>query len=97
MLSSRARRVAFEAFVREQRTLWVRDLDAATQRMLAEIEGVPELPFWAPDSRRLAFFTGGKLKRSDVNGGPAFTIADTGVRQPSSGSWNRTTSSSSVV
>jgi serine/threonine protein kinase/Tol biopolymer transport system component len=88
-VSPDGRRLAFEAMVRGQRTLWVRDLDAASPRMLAELEAMPELPFWAPDGRRLAFFAGSKLKSIDVNGGPAFTIADTGVLQPSSGSWNR--------
>ena len=49
----------------------------------------PEIPFWAPDSRRLGFFDGSRLKRIDINGGPAMTIADTGSENPGSGSWNQ--------
>jgi serine/threonine protein kinase len=73
-----------------RREVWVRDLDNPTPRMLAVIEaGIPELPIWSPDSRRLAFFDGSKLKKIDLNGGPALTIADTESSAPGSGSWNR--------
>jgi len=33
-------------------------------------------PFWSPDSRYLAFFAGGKLKKIDASGGPPETICD---------------------
>ena len=46
-------------------------------------------PFWSPDSRFIAFFvTGaGKLKKIEVTGGPAQTLAD--APTPSGGTWNR--------
>jgi hypothetical protein len=88
-VSPDGRHVAFEATVKGQRTLWVRDLDTTALRRLADVEAAPELPFWAPDSRRLAFFTDGKLKSIDVSGGPASTIADAGGISPASGSWNQ--------
>jgi hypothetical protein len=59
--------------------------------MLAAIESPAGVPFWAPDSRRLAFFTGGQLKSINVTGGPAVTLADAGGSAPAprSGSWNQ--------
>jgi Tol biopolymer transport system component len=33
-------------------------------------------PFWAPDSRSIAFFENGELKTSDVSGAPPQTLAD---------------------
>jgi len=33
-------------------------------------------PFWSPDSRFLAFFQNGRLRKIEVTGGPAQTIAD---------------------
>jgi serine/threonine-protein kinase len=48
-------------------TLWVQRLDSRTPR------GVPgstdaAAPFWSPDSRSVAFFSEGRLKRSGVDG-----------------------------
>ena len=92
-VSPDGRRVAFEVQTSGKRELWARDLADPAPRMLAELEqNVPEIPFWAPDSRRLAFFDGSKLKKIDVTGGPAVTIADTGTtgfNGAGSGSWNQ--------
>jgi eukaryotic-like serine/threonine-protein kinase len=44
-------------------------------------------PFWSPDSRHVAFFTGSALKRLPIAGGPAQTIADAAVHFPQ-GSWS---------
>ena len=41
--------------------------------------------FWAPDSRRLGFFAGGKLKTLDIAAGLPQTVAD--VPNPRGGSW----------
>jgi len=43
--------------------------------MLAGTDGA-WFPFWSPDSRYVAFFAGGKLKKIDISGGPALAIAD---------------------
>jgi Tol biopolymer transport system component len=90
-VSPDGRRVAFAAVVDGKGELWVRDLDNSAPRMLAAATNT--MPFWAPDSRRLGFFADGKLKKIDVTGGPAVTIADaaaaTGGRGPLSGSWNQ--------
>jgi serine/threonine protein kinase len=90
-VSPDGQRIAFET--RETgstRKLWVRELDNPTPRMLAVIDsGIPELPIWAPDSRRLAFFDGPRLKRIDPSGGPPVTIVEEAGAGPGSGSWNR--------
>jgi hypothetical protein len=88
-VSPDGRRVAFETVGDGTRRLWVRNLDNPSPRMLTEIADLPEIPFWAPDSRRLGFFDGTKLKTVDVNGGAVTTVADTGSRTPGSGSWNQ--------
>ena len=88
-VSPDGRHVAFEAITSGKRQLWVRDLDSPSLRMLSDISGTLGIPFWAPDSRRFGFFDGTSLKRIDINGGPAMTIADTGSSGPGSGSWNQ--------
>jgi serine/threonine protein kinase len=90
-VSPDGRRVVFEAIVDGKRGLWVRDLDNPTPHLLSgfETDNRPESPFWAPDSRRLAFFQGGKLKKIDVSGGPAVAIATPSFRVQGSGSWNQ--------
>jgi serine/threonine protein kinase len=90
-VSPDGRRFAFEANVDGRRGLWERDLDNPTPRLLTEFENSnrPETPFWAPDSRRLAFFQGGQLKTIDVAGGPSVAIANPNFRFQGSGSWNQ--------
>ena len=59
--------------------VWIRSLDGLTARALAGTEGVPNSslrPFWSPDSRSIAFFADGKLKRIDLAGGPPQVLAD---------------------
>jgi serine/threonine protein kinase len=65
--------------------LWIRSLDSLTMQPLSGTEGAGS-PFWSPDSRSIAFFTNGKLKRVDLAGGPAQTLCDTGIG--GGGTWN---------
>jgi Tol biopolymer transport system component len=89
-VSPDGRRVAFVPQIKGSETLWVRDLEDPAPRLLSSVEsGFSGSPFWAPDSRRLGFFDGSKLMTIDVTGGPALTIADTGLDSPGSGSWNQ--------
>jgi Tol biopolymer transport system component len=66
--------------------LWLRSLnDAGEGRMLPGTEG-GNFPFWSPDSRSIGFFTGGKLKRVDIEGNLVQVLAD--VSQPRGGAWS---------
>ena len=65
--------------------LWVRPLDSLTARELPGTEAAT-YPFWSPDSRFVAFFAAGKLKRIDVNGGVVTVICNVGLGR--GGTWN---------
>ena len=66
--------------------LWLRSLDSLTTQPLFGTENAGS-PFWSPDSRSIGFFSGGKLKRIDVSGGPPQNLCNTG--SGASGTWNR--------
>lgn len=55
--------------------LWVRSLDSTMARRLEDADG-GNLPFWSPDSQRIGFFTGTKLKIISAAGGRAEVLAD---------------------
>jgi Tol biopolymer transport system component len=65
--------------------LWVRSLDSDFTRMLSPSEQTQRPFFWSPDSRYLAYYYDGKLRKVDIAGGPAETIAETEVY--SGGAW----------
>ena len=75
-----------------QVSLWIRALDSPGARVLpgTTLEGgyggVPA--FWSPDGRSLGFFAAGKLKRLDLDGGAALTLAD--ATNPRGGCWGTT-------
>ncbi len=86
-LSPDGQRIVFGARTADgKRPLWVRALDGLTAQPLAGTEGAA-FPFWSPDSRFIAFFADGKLKKIDASGGPALTLAD--ARLGRGGSWSR--------
>src|SRR5439155_4676879 len=58
-----------------KRQLWIRPLDTVAPQPLRGTDGAT-YPFWSPDSRSIAFFAEGKLKRIAVDGGPAQTVCD---------------------
>jgi eukaryotic-like serine/threonine-protein kinase len=66
--------------------LWVRPLDALAATRLADTNGAG-FPFWSPDSRTIAFFANGKLKRVDAGGGPSHVLCD--AADGRGGTWNR--------
>lgn len=79
------------AFVaRDHRTgtpqLWVRRLDSTELRSLPGTEHAFR-PFWSPDSRSLAFFASGKLRRIGLNDEGPQTLAHVGYL-PSGGTWS---------
>src|SRR5205085_11874815 len=66
--------------------IWLRPLEAVSARPLEGTEGAAS-PFWSPDSGSLGFFSGGKLRKIAVAGGPPTTLADAPGER--GGSWNR--------
>jgi Tol biopolymer transport system component len=73
-VSPDGRRVAYIAIVEGKNELWLRDLDSLAARPLVTENS--RSPFWSPDGRSIGFFSGGKLKKMDVSGGPALTVCD---------------------
>jgi serine/threonine protein kinase len=87
-VSPDGRHVAFMANANGQDALWVRNLDSLAARQLPGTEGAHR-PFWSPDSRFLAFFAGGKLKKIEIAGGPPSPLCDAEDRDPIGGSWSK--------
>jgi eukaryotic-like serine/threonine-protein kinase len=84
-VSPDGRTIAFAAVNRDGVSqIWVRPMDALEAHPLGGTEGAIRL-FWSPDSRQVAFMSGGKLKKADISGGPPQTICD--APRGSDGSW----------
>ncbi len=64
--------------------IWVRPIRSLNATPLAGTEGAGR-PFWSPDSRQLAYFTGQQLKKVPTGGGPPQLICE--VRGGADGSW----------
>jgi serine/threonine protein kinase/Tol biopolymer transport system component len=69
-----------------QSRLWLRTLDSPVARLLSGTERAA-MPFWSPDSRSIAFVADAKLKRVDIDGGSAQTLAS--APAGAGGAWNR--------
>jgi len=85
-VSPDGRHLAFVAFSAGQRELWVRPLGALAAQALPGTEGAYSV-FWSPDSRDLAFFADGKLKRIAVSGKSLQTVCSLPVAGDASGTW----------
>jgi eukaryotic-like serine/threonine-protein kinase len=85
-VSPDGRRVVFLVNSEGKSLLWVRGLDSLAAQPLGGTEEAT-YPFWSPDSRFVAFFSGGKLKKIEVTGGPAQTLCD--APESRGGTWNR--------
>jgi hypothetical protein len=72
--------------------MYIRSVDSLAVSPLPGSEGIPLLsppPFWSDDSRFVVYAAQGKLKKSEITGTPAQTIADIGVPFVQGGSWSR--------
>jgi Tol biopolymer transport system component len=65
-------------------SLYVRDLSGGQPVEIPHTEGGLQ-PFWSPDSREIAFFAEGKLKRVDLLGGSPQVLCD--APSPRGGAW----------
>ncbi len=84
-LSPDGRQLVFVASGDGASRLWLRSLSTTTAQPLPGTEGA-QYPFWAPDSRAVAFFADGQLKRLDLGGGAPRALA--GASSGRGGSWN---------
>ncbi len=77
-LSPDGKTAAFVAARGERGSLWVRTIDGTVVRPLLGTDGAYS-PFWSPDSKSIAFFAEGKLRRIDLAAPAPTTICDTRV------------------
>ena len=66
--------------------IWLRDLHSTVARPLAGTEGA-QAAFWSPDSRYVAFMSGGKLHKLLVQSGSPETICEVSAGYAAGGSW----------
>jgi len=85
-LSPDGRHVAYVAFSEGSFTLWVRSLDNPIPRLINGTESAT-YPFWSPDSKTIAYFSTGKLRKIPVGGGPAVTLCSAGFAR--GGAWSK--------
>ena len=78
-------KIVFGAFADDAPQLWIRSLDAPAAKPLPRTER-GQFPFWSADSRSIAFYVDGVLKRYDIDSEAVRTLA---TAQPSGGAWNR--------
>ena len=80
-------RVAFVATSEDgKQLLYVRALESDVPQPLAGTENAA-YPFWSPDGRFIGFFSGGKLNKIPLAGGPAVVLCD--APSGRGGTWNR--------
>jgi Tol biopolymer transport system component len=84
-LSPDGRLIVFGTGVEGRQRLWIRALDSLDGHALLNTTAT-ETPFWSPDSRTLAFFADGKLKKISADGGEPETLTD--AVQPNGGDWS---------
>ena len=90
-VSPDGRYVVFSAAPRQKPglpPLWLRPLDSLTAQSLPGSDGAAH-PFWSPDSKSVAYYAGGKLKRSDISGGAPQILCDAGGGVTTEGTWGR--------
>jgi Tol biopolymer transport system component len=84
-ISPDGRTVAYSARDAGATAVFVRPLDVDEATRLPGTDGAGRL-FWSPDSRWIAFFADGRLKRVEAEGGPAQNVTET--PDLIGGSWN---------
>jgi Tol biopolymer transport system component len=87
VISPDGQRIAYVATDSGKTGIWIRSIGSLAAQLLPNTENATGL-FWAPDSRRLAFFADGKLKKTDLGGGVQ-TLCDTAPGLTLPGTWNK--------
>ncbi len=85
-ISPDGRNIVFVARAQSAFQIWLRPVASAEARPIQGTEGAA-FPFWSQDSRFIAFFAGGKLKKVAIAGGPPLELADATAGR--GGSWSR--------
>src|SRR5262249_17825926 len=77
-VSPDGRRLAFLARRGGTYSVWIRDLDSLTARVLPGTENAGPANFWSPDSRFVGYFSGGGrvLRKIDAAGGLSISICN---------------------
>jgi eukaryotic-like serine/threonine-protein kinase len=78
--------IVFVAGAQSAYQIWLRPVATLAARPILGTEG-GAFPFWSPDSRFIAFFAGGKLKKVAIAGGPPIPLCDAPAGR--GGTWNR--------
>jgi Tol biopolymer transport system component len=84
-ISPDGRQVAYSANDVGSSAVFVRPIDVEVAQKLPGTEGAGRL-FWSPDSKWIAFFAGGKLKKVEAAGGPPQNICE--APDMAGGTWN---------
>jgi Tol biopolymer transport system component len=84
-ISPDGRLLAFTASTETGTAIFLRRFESTRLELLAGTEGA-FLPFWSPDSREIAFFSGGRIKKVSVTGGPVQNICES--PNLAGGTWN---------
>ena len=80
------RSVFLAAGVAGKRQLWLRPRDVLQWQPMPNTEDAI-YPFWSPDSRYIAFFAAGKLRKIAASGGPSQPLGN--IVNGRGGTWNR--------
>jgi serine/threonine protein kinase len=83
-ISPDGRMLAFVVRSEGKSLIWIRQLDSTSARSLPGTEGASRI-FWSPDSRRIAFFQDGNLKKVPVTGEKPEQVANGPFRD---GAWS---------
>lgn len=86
-ISPDGKTVVFPLGSRQNRYIWIRDLESGRFERLAGTEG-GNYPFWSPDSRQIAFFSGGFLKKIPASGGDPQPLCAVRPGNERGGTWN---------
>jgi eukaryotic-like serine/threonine-protein kinase len=85
-VSPNGREVVAAIRVKGRLDLWLRSMDALQWQLMPTTENAA-YPFWSPDSRNVAFFVQGQLRRIAASGGPSQPVCPAAAGR--GGTWNR--------